>query len=122
MDGRARCASCACCCQGSCVRRSGRAGTIGFRAGPRKSGMPVGLASPNYPRKRPSRIAVSTSPLCHDRKFPCPKPTLGVARRPTYLVPLAAKVARELMIIPEALLRKDPWQNGLDPPLDEMAL
>ena len=51
-----------------------------------------------------------------------PNRTLGVAHRPTYLVRVAAKVGRELTIIPEALLREDPWQKGLDPPLDEMVL
>src|ERR1700692_305020 len=51
-----------------------------------------------------------------------PNRTLGVAHRPTNLVRLGAKVGRELTIIPEALLREDPWQKGLDLPLDEMVL
>src|SRR5262249_26524028 len=44
------------------------------------------------------------------------------AHRPAYLVRLAAKGGPPAQIIPEALLREDPWQKGLDPPLDEMVL
>jgi hypothetical protein len=50
-----------------------------------------------------------------------PNSDIGVIRRPTRFVRLAAGVS-ELTITPEALLCGDPWRTWRAPPLGEMVL